>query len=69
MPVTIVALIADRIGNGIAIFAAQPLFTFKAIEIVVEVGREILDVVIWAAMLSSADAGLVERDREHPTPP
>jgi len=69
VPVTIVALIADRIGNGIAIFAAQPLFTFKAIEIVVEVGREILDVVIWAAMLSCAYAGLVERDREHPTPP
>ena len=67
-PVTIVALIADGIDNAIAIIATELTFTFKAIEVVVKVWREILAVVITAAMLSCAYAGLVEHDREHPAP-
>jgi hypothetical protein len=62
VPIAAVGLVADGIKYGISVFATEPAFLFSAIGTAVEAGREILDVVIWATMLSCAYAELVVRE-------
>jgi hypothetical protein len=64
VPASAVELVANGIEKGISILATEPTFLLKVIEVAVEAGREVLRTVMWAAMLSCAYAGLVERNRD-----
>lgn len=63
-PIAVVKLVASSIEYGVSIVVPGPAFLLSMIGGAVDAGRDLANVMIWAAMLSCAYAGLVERGHD-----